>query len=188
MLIFVLWARTILSRADFYIFRHAQCKNNAASFRLPPLSPVPKASPRRALPLLGEVPSAHTGERGLRTRTRCRPEKTERTLPILFPTGTSIAPATPQSRLRSTAPLRGAPRAWTILKAFFDIAQYKTRRTPPLSTSVIPLKGLGGRAAVAGGRSPTWESVLPYAAARLHTFPRGCGLPRRYAPRNDRLL
>ena len=39
---------------------------------------------RRALPLLGEVPSAHTGERGLRTRTRCRPEKTGRTFAHSF--------------------------------------------------------------------------------------------------------
>ena len=70
-------------------------------------------SPRRALPLLGEVPSAHTGERGLRSRSRCRREKTERTPTILFPIGNSTAMATPQSRSRSTAPLRGAPRAWT---------------------------------------------------------------------------
>ena len=84
MLIFVLCARTIVSRADFYIFRHAQCKNNAASFRLPPSFPIPKASPRRALPLLGEVPSAHTGERGLRTQTRSRPDKTGRSADISF--------------------------------------------------------------------------------------------------------
>ena len=49
--------------------------------------------------------------RGLRTRTRSRPEKTGRTPPILFPIGTPTAMATPQSRYRSTAPLRGAPRA-----------------------------------------------------------------------------
>ena len=70
-----------------------------------------RSSPRRALPLLGEVPSAHTGERGLRGRLRCRWEKTGRTSTILFPIGTLSAMATPQSRLRSTAPLRGAPRA-----------------------------------------------------------------------------
>ena len=48
-------------------------------------------SPRRALPLLGEVPSAHTGERGLQTQTRCRTEKTAPTPTILFPTGTPSA-------------------------------------------------------------------------------------------------
>ena len=42
-------------------------------------------SPRRALPLLGEVPSAHTGERGLRGRTRCRREKTGRSADNSFP-------------------------------------------------------------------------------------------------------
>ena len=66
-----------------------------------------------ALPLLGEVPSAHTGERGLRGRLRCRREKTVPSATILFPLGTPSAMATPQSRSRSTAPLRGAPRAWT---------------------------------------------------------------------------
>ncbi len=42
-----------------------------------------------------------------RSRTRCRREKTERTPPILFPIGTLSAMATPQSRYRSTAPLKG---------------------------------------------------------------------------------
>ena len=53
-----------------------------------PLAPLGAAavdgrvpSPRRALPLLGEVPSAHTGERGLRGRMRSRREKTGRTPP-----------------------------------------------------------------------------------------------------------
>ena len=48
-------------------------------------------SPRRALPLLGEVPSAHTGERGLRSRTRCRAEKKVPSTTILFPIGTPTA-------------------------------------------------------------------------------------------------
>ena len=62
---------------------------------------------REALPLLGEVPSAHTGERGRRSRTRCRREKTGRTPPILFSIGSFSAMATPQA-LRASSPKRGA--------------------------------------------------------------------------------
>ena len=51
-------------------------------------------SPREALPLLGEVPSAHTGERGLRGRTWCRPEKTERSVDNSFPHWLSLRPGT----------------------------------------------------------------------------------------------
>ena len=34
-----------------------------------------------------------------------------------------------------------------------------------------------------GGRRPTWESVLFFCVP--HRTQRGCGLPRRFAPRND---
>ena len=109
---------------------------------------------REALPLLGEVPSAHTGERGLRGRTRCRPEKTGRSATILFPTGTPSAMATPQSRLRSTAPLKGAPRAYTKAAALNYTSSAMNHAENGATRSLPP-------PSFRGGRSPTWESVSP---------------------------
>ena len=72
-------------------------------------------SPRGALPLLGEVPSAHTGERGRRSRIRAGGKRQDAVQTILFPLGSFSAMATPQSRYRSTAPPKGEPRAGTII-------------------------------------------------------------------------
>ena len=66
-------------------------------------------SPRRALPLLGEVPSAHTGERGLRGRLRCRREKTERGAEYSFPHRQSHSHGDPSVSLTlDSSPKRGA--------------------------------------------------------------------------------
>ena len=65
--------------------------------------------PQGAAPFRG---SGAKRRRGLRGRTWCRWEKTVRTPTILFPIGNPSAMATPQSPA-VTAPLRGAPRAWT---------------------------------------------------------------------------
>ena len=65
---------------------------------------------RGALPLLGEVPSAHTGERGRRSRIRAGGKRQHAVQTILFPIGSLSAPETPQSP-SVTAPLKGAPRA-----------------------------------------------------------------------------
>ena len=64
---------------------------------------------REALPLLGEVPSAHTVERGLRTRTGCRPEKTERSAAHSFPHWHSLSHGDPSVSLSlDSSPKRGA--------------------------------------------------------------------------------
>ena len=155
LLIFVLWARTILSRADFYIFRHAQCKNNAASFRLPPLFPFPKTSPRRALPLLGEVPSARTGERGRRSRIRADGKRQNAVRTFLFSIG-SLSASEPSQSPSVTAPPKGEPRAWTMdCRADFGTVRSKNHRSPPNSTSVIPRPVLK---LVVGIRSP-WDCL-----------------------------
>ena len=64
---------------------------------------------REALPLLGEVPSAHTGERGLRGRTRCRWEKTGRSADYSFPYWQFLSPGDPSVSLSlDSSPKRGA--------------------------------------------------------------------------------
>ena len=65
---------------------------------------------REALPLLGEVPSAHTGERGRRSRIRAGGKRQNAVQTFLFSIGSLSAMATPQSP-SVTAPLKGAPRA-----------------------------------------------------------------------------
>ena len=68
-----------------------------------------RSSPRRALPLLGEVPSAHTGERGLRGRLRCRREKTERSADRSFPYWQFLSHGDPSVSLAlDSSPKRGA--------------------------------------------------------------------------------
>ena len=75
-----------------------------------------KPSPRRALPLLGEVPSAHTGERGLRGRTRCRWEKTGRSADYSFPYWQFLGTGDPLRPRCARPPLpKGEARAWTII-------------------------------------------------------------------------
>ena len=64
---------------------------------------------RRALPLLGEVPSAHTGERGLRGRLRCRREKTVPSADYSFPYRQSLSHGDPSVSLSlDSSPKRGA--------------------------------------------------------------------------------
>ena len=66
-------------------------------------------SPRRALPLLWEVPSAHTGERGLRGGLRCRREKTGRSADNSFPHWQSLSHGDPSVSLAlDSSPKRGA--------------------------------------------------------------------------------
>ena len=50
---------------------------------------------REALPLLGEVPSAHTGERGRRSRIRAGGKRQNAVQTFLFPIGTLSPPGTP---------------------------------------------------------------------------------------------
>ena len=94
-------------------------------------------SPRRALPLLGEVPSAHTGERGLRSRTRCRREKTERSADHSFPYWHSHSPGDPSVSLTlDSSPKRGAKGV--------DGAAPAPRRALPL-LGEVPSAHTGGR-------------------------------------------
>ena len=66
-------------------------------------------SPRRALPLLGEVPSAHTGERGRQTRTRSRAEKTVPSADHSFPHRQFLSHGDPSVSLSlDSSPKRGA--------------------------------------------------------------------------------
>ena len=131
--------------------------------------------PRRALPLLGEVPSAHTGERGLRGRTRCRPEKTAATPAHSFPYRHSHSPGDPSVSLSlDSSPKRGAKGVDLSRRAdlyFFRNEPCRTRRSPLTPTSVISPKGTRrqsrrrGRAKPdVGIRSPlrrSWYSVCP---------------------------
>ena len=135
---------------------------------------------REALPLLGEVPSAHTGERGLRSWIRAGGKRQDAVPTILFPIGSLSAMATPQSRSRSTAPLRGEPRAETKAAALI----YTSSAMNHAEIGATNLSFLSFR----GGRSPTWESVSPWGNVWSWYGVWGCGLPRRssLAPRNDR--
>ena len=64
---------------------------------------------REALPLLGEVPSAHTGERGRRGGTWSRREKTERSTDHSFPHWHSLSHGDPSVSLTlDSSPKRGA--------------------------------------------------------------------------------
>ena len=65
-------------------------------------------SPREALPLLGEVPSAHTGERGLRGRLRCKREKTERSADHSFPHWHSLSHGALSVTFGDSSPKGGA--------------------------------------------------------------------------------
>ena len=91
-------------------------------------------SPREALPLLGEVPSAHTGERGLRDRTRCRREKTERSADNSFSYWQSLSPGDPSVSLTlDSSPKRGAKGVGESRRTdYYNLrhAQCKNRRNP----------------------------------------------------------
>ena len=85
-----------------------------------------------ALPLLGEVPSAHTGERGRRGGTRCRAEKTGRNSFLYWQ---SLSHGDPSVSLTlDSSPKRGA-------KGVDDthIVQIGATAYP---SSVIPPKGI----------------------------------------------
>ncbi len=75
-------------------------------------------------PLLGEVPSAHTGERGRRSRIRAGGKRLNAVQTFLFPLGSLSAMAPSQSRYRSTAPPKGEPRV-------------KYKSTQPAKTSTV---------------------------------------------------
>ena len=98
--------------------------------------------PREALPLLGEVPSAHTGERGLRGRTRSRAEKTERSTDISFPHRHSHSHGDPSVSLTlDSSPKRGAKGVYESRRAelyFFRNEPCRKRRNPLTPTTVIP--------------------------------------------------
>ena len=119
---------------------------------------------REALPLLGEVPSAHTGERGLRTRTRSRPEKTVRSTDHSFPHWHSHSPGDPSVSLTlHSSPKRGAKGVDLSIRAdlyFFRNEPCRNRRNPLPPTSVIPRRAKPD----VGIRSPlrrSWYSVCP---------------------------
>ena len=79
--------------------------------------------PRRALPLLGEVPSAHTGERGRRSVDRGRWEKTVRNAEESFPHWQSLSSGDPSvSLMLDSSPKRGAKGVIRDRRAEFIIS------------------------------------------------------------------
>ena len=135
-------------------------------------------SPRRALPLLGEVPSAHTGERGLRGRTRSRREKTERSADNSFPYWQFLSHGDPSVSLTlDSSPKRGAKGVDESRRADLDNAAKRrrglrgwTRSREEKRTHCRPFSTRYVNLSVLFGDSSSFRRALPtYAPAPLIT-------------------
>ena len=121
-----------------------------------------KGAPQGAAPFRGSPQCAHWGKGSPESDTV--QERKGRTHPAhSFPHWHSLSPGDPSVSLSlDSSPKRGAKGVDESRRADYYIlrhAQCKNRRNLPTQPPSFPLKGLGGRAAVARGRSPTWESV-----------------------------
>ena len=121
---------------------------------------------REALPLLGEVPSAHTGERGRRGRMRCRREKTERSADHSFPHWHSLSPGDPSVSLTlDSAPKRGAKGVDSPLREALPLLG----EVPSAHTGERGLRSKLRRRAEKTGRAPT--ILFPLGTPTAPTIP-----------------